>query len=289
MLGVVTCHFNPNRYQRLRDNYVRFMDEINYPVTVVELAMDDDEFFCDGAIQIRGERSKHTIWQKERLLNVAIESLPPEVDNVAWIDADLLFMNKNWALDTERQLERFPVVQMFQGVVDLKSDGQFDRREIGWGYAKSIGDKEAQLGFRRPGGAWAFRRDVVKDIGLFDRGILGSGDAIQLFAWTADWKAWHVKQMGPHFQKQFLEWAWPHWERVKGDVGYIDGECIHLYHGTRNNRLYSERNKWLVESQFSFDDVRVDEIGLLTWNTNKPLLHQRLREYFPLRKEDDAG
>jgi len=285
MLGAVTCHFNPFGYTRLRDNYFRFRDSLNYPITTVELAFDDDPFQIDDAIHVRGTRAKNYMWQKERLLNIAIESLPQEVDNVVWIDADLLFMNKDWAQDTEEQLEKFPVVQPFRSLLDLDAKG--NHLLHGQGYAAAEAGSDDKIHVKRPGGAFAFRRSILPE-GLYDRGILGSGDSIQLNAWIGDWNALHLKLMGPKFKKHWLQWAVPHYERVRGQVGFVEGLASHMYHGSRKDRQYGERTWWLVESDFEpMADIKIDENGLLAWATDKPLLHDRCRGYHESRREDD--
>lgn len=46
-------------------------------------------------LRVRGDE-RHVLWQKERLLNLAIDSLPADVDAVAWLDADLIWFNHGW-------------------------------------------------------------------------------------------------------------------------------------------------------------------------------------------------
>ena len=42
----------------------------------------------------------NTLWQKERLLNIAIENLPKTVEKVMWLDSDLIFLNDDWVAET---------------------------------------------------------------------------------------------------------------------------------------------------------------------------------------------
>ena len=101
MLGLITCVFNPTSSSRINQNYIQFRRKLNHPVTTVELSFNDQPFFIEDAIQIRGS-SHNIMWQKERLLNIALESLPNQVDKVAWLDADIIFENENWFQETEK-------------------------------------------------------------------------------------------------------------------------------------------------------------------------------------------
>ena len=67
---------------------------------------------CDILIQ-RRTPAGNTLWQKERLLNIALENLPHTVTKVMWLDSDLIFLNDDWVIETSEMLDRFPVVQPF--------------------------------------------------------------------------------------------------------------------------------------------------------------------------------
>jgi hypothetical protein len=74
---------------------------------VVELAFGDAPFELrpedgDRVIQLRASA---VLWQKERLLSIAREHLPPECDKVVWLDADVLFENDGWVARTSELLE----------------------------------------------------------------------------------------------------------------------------------------------------------------------------------------
>ncbi|MBM4317211.1 MAG: hypothetical protein FJ116_06995, partial [Deltaproteobacteria bacterium] len=96
MLGIITCVFNPTNSRKIRDNYAQFRKNLNHPILTVELAFNDQPFFIEDAIQIRGT-NENLMWQKERLLNIALESLPEQIDKIAWLDADIIFKNNSWA------------------------------------------------------------------------------------------------------------------------------------------------------------------------------------------------
>ncbi len=117
MLAAVTCFFNPAGYQRIQDNYILFRENLSgVDLFTIELSFNG-EFIIPDAVQIHGT-DKNVMWQKERLLNILIEQLPEKYDKVAWLDADLLFENENWAEQADKLLDTVPIVQLFDKVYD---------------------------------------------------------------------------------------------------------------------------------------------------------------------------
>ena len=76
-------------------------------------------------------------------------------------------------------------------------------------------------------------------------------------------------------------------EEFGGNVGYVDGTLLHLWHGTLEDRQYVERVDGLA--RFAFDpytDLAIDGAGAWRWNSDKPAMHAYVRDYFSLRRED---
>jgi hypothetical protein len=47
----------------------------------------------------------NVLWQKERLLNLALQRLPEHCTKVVWLDADTFFTNPNWVRATRRLVQ----------------------------------------------------------------------------------------------------------------------------------------------------------------------------------------
>src|SRR5262245_1464322 len=97
-----------------------FHANLAVPLVTVELSFDG-HFELSGTdadilIQISGGA---LLWQKERLLNVAVRCVPQNVDAIAWIDCDVLFENEDWFRDAESQLAKVNIVQLLSDIVDL--------------------------------------------------------------------------------------------------------------------------------------------------------------------------
>src|SRR6476660_344267 len=88
----VTSDFNPMKSRRRLANYRTFRSRLDVPLVTVELAFDGQFELTSGdadhLIQLSGG---DIMWQKERLLNIGIKSIPSAVKNFAWIDCDILF------------------------------------------------------------------------------------------------------------------------------------------------------------------------------------------------------
>lgn len=284
MLAALTCFYNPCGYRNLANNYWRFRQELQgVELFTAELSFDG-RFMVPDALQFRGT-ARNVMWQKERLLNILIDRLPARFDAVAWIDADLLFRNPNWAAEAYAKLAEFPVVQLFERVEDLDAFGHVRAVECGWSKWSETADPN--IAIRRPGGAWAARRDALA-AGLDDMHVLGGSDAMMLSAWQGDWRPTLTQYMSRGWKLAYLQWAARAYRLVQNRIGYCSGDVVHLYHGSRPKRKYVER--WAYLKEYGFDptqDLAHDWNGLWRWNSEKVEMHQKVANYFRERDEDE--
>lgn len=290
MLGLITCFFNPTNSQILKRNYSEFRKRLDCPITTVELAFGDQSFFIEDSIKIRGN-NRHIMFQKERLLNIALASLPDSIDKVAWLDADIIFNNPNWYRDTEAALDQFPVVQLFDEFFELNHGKAFANQSLGIGkIIETQGSKRSwSEGMVKIGIAWAAQRKVLRE-GFFDRHILGSGDRLFLNACMSWWDCPRIQWLPPRLRKEFLDWGLAISQEVCGKVGYIHGKVQHLPHGSTEGRAYEKRSQILVRAQFNPEtDICLDENGVYKFTSANPELMQDILLYFSKRNEDRIG
>lgn len=306
MLWAITSFFNPAGYASRLSNYRVFRANLVPPVAVVELSLNGKyELRPDDAeivVQITGG---DIMWQKERLLNVALDHLPEDCDHVAWIDCDVVFLNRGWIEAADRALEKFCLIQPFRercnlsrGVLDCSApNGACDSVSESVGYKIVAGEvhaddfrqSEAPLTRKSTAGlAWAARRELLQAHRLYDACILGSGDRAILCAAMGvfDWGVNAVGMRGRQIE-HYLNWARPFSCAVDGRVGFVDGRVLHLWHGDLKNRRYAQRHQGL--SRFAFDpftDLALDPSGSWRWNGTKPEMQEYVRAYFESRKED---
>ena len=283
-MALITCHFNPCGYQKPVENYYRFRDAINRPMTVVELSFDG-RFIESDSIRIHGDLEKNCLWQKERLLNIALDSLPDKFDKVAWLDADFIFLNPDWYEQAEAALEKYDAVQLAGTLHHLDHQGRIETsiHSYGWKHINRPGDG----GYYHPGGCWAARREHLK-AGFYDKDILGGSDSAQLWAWCNDNSVENIFHRGKAFdEEQYFDWVS---KQTVSQIGYVEGDACHLYHGTIEDRNYNGKYNVLDVGNFDFDDVLINESEIWEWaptdDPQKIAMQNAMRKYFFRRNED---
>lgn len=282
-IHIITCLFNPARSVQIVRNFQTFQAALGaLPITVVELALDDDPFVTTSptSIRIRGTRKDHSLWQKERLLNLALQSLPAEVNAVAWLDADVL-LPRSWYHDTCTALKTSPVVQLFRLAHCQGADGAIEQSHLSYGqWAKT--QRAGTSG--HPGFAWAARRNILPS-GLFDACLTGSGDAFMADAFfQANGLDWLTKQVPSWLVSKYETWSQQISTQLDGPATCLTTDLIHLYHGSRANRGYHTRPTFMASANLQAAEVQLDRQGLYT--TSNASFRQMMTDYFPSRGDD---
>ena len=93
----ITCYFNPIGYRTRLANYRIFRERLIVPLITVELSRDADFHLRPGDADILVQiKCRDLLWQKERLLNIGLQSLPHDCHTVAWLDCDTVFESDDW-------------------------------------------------------------------------------------------------------------------------------------------------------------------------------------------------
>lgn len=281
-VALVTIHFNPCRFQRLRETYYEWLPTLGPLADAVrcyELVFDDDEPEIEGSVVIRGTRTKHLMWQKEALLNRALRDAPAGIRYFGWLDHDIVFGSLNWLDRAVDKIDAGAVaVQLFSEVRFLDRSRQ-ETNSRGAAVATGSGC---------PGGAWIADRAYLDAIGGFNiENLFGGGDQTFLDALNGK-PGWHLKEYTPKMADSLRDWIRSASEiRAGKEASFVDGAAYHLWHGDRHNRQYSTRYKLLVDEGFDpQSDVTINADGLLEWCSDKPRLHEGLRRFFENRRED---
>lgn len=276
-----------------------------YPVRAkdVELSFDDEfelgQNDADRLIQISGGA---VLWQKERLLNLAIKAVPSNVKNIAWFDCDTILQRPDWAEEANRQLDKLNVIQLFSDVVDVSPE-QYEKQPAlhnGHTLVPGIVSRsnarellfETNLGtvpFYHEGLAWAANRRLLDDHGFYDAGIVGGGDSLMAAAMYGRYDG-SVKMFVLDAQRRehYLRWAVPFHDSVAGCVGYVPGTIYHLAHGSRENRRYEDRHASFAGFNFNPDvDLTIGANGAWHWARSRPDLENFLMNYFINRAENE--
>ncbi|MGH7787229.1 MAG: hypothetical protein ACRERC_10215 [Candidatus Binatia bacterium] len=305
-IWAITSYFNPAGYRSRLKNYRIFRQRLAVPLLAVELSCTPQFELgaadADVLVQLRGDA---ILWQKERLLNLALQSLPDECETVAWLDCDVVLTRPDWPLVANQLLHTAPLVQLFHARYNLPADTLPEQVASPAAYAAGhalgytlahrlaapavVGEPaSASRAGVALGLAWAAPRRLLETHGFYDAGVLGGGDRAlacaavgQFDGLRATWGANEAQSV------HFAAWARPFHAAVRGNVAWVDGAIFHLWHGHRDDRRYVERyEKFRV---YEFDpsrDIALDHGGCWRWNSDKPDMHRYVSDYFHARRED---
>jgi hypothetical protein len=305
----ITTYFNPAGYENRWAHLRLFAERVRrqgLKLLIVELAFDDaaPRLDCSIADRLVRVRSDSVLWQKERLLNIALEALPDSCDKIAWLDGDILFENEDWIGETSRLLETYVVVQPFHtawylppGCVERPAEVE---GSIMWGAAYALHARR-KLDIGHPGLAWTARRAVLQRHGFYDRAILGGADVIQVLAMLGQFgetaplteespAAWWSRWWSAHQLRDVSRWARGVYADVQGSVFYTRGAALHLWHGSIADRQILARQLILKGADFDpSTDIALDDSACWTWSSDKPDLHRQVKEYFWARNEQGTA
>lgn len=297
-LYVVCVISNPVRFNSRYNLYQKFiahMQESGVKVLTVELQLGDRAFQVTEPgnpmhVQLR---TWHELWHKENMINVGISRLPPDWEYVCWIDADVHFVNRDWALETVQQLQHYQFVQMFQHAVDLGPKDEVLQTHQGFMYSYLEG-KPFGKGYTHwhPGYAWAARREAIDAVGgLLDIAILGAADHHMALAMIGRAQVSFPAKLGyqSEYVRHIMRWQDRCERSIQRDVGYLPGTIFHGWHGRKKDRRYVERWQILIENEYDPElDLKRDWQMIYALTENNRKLRDDIRLYFRARNEDSV-
>lgn len=298
-LWAIACYFNPFGSARRLANFRSFRRRLGARLVAVELSFDGGfdlvEGDADRLLQVNGG---DRLWQKERLLNLALGALPDECEFVAWLDADIVFHDPDWAERVREALGRHAIVQVFDRLEEPGSgrDGEGGSRvSLASGLHQGRYDMDVfarigrslEMGYT-PGHGWAAHRSLLDRFGLYDAFILGTGDkAIAAAAYGRIEPLIESIDLNPPHAEHYRAWAEPFSREVGGSVGHSENTISHLWHGDLVRRRY--RTRYLDFREYAFDpaeDLRLTVSGVWAWSNGKTEMHDYVRRYLESRCED---
>ena len=299
-LHVIIVISNPCQYARryilAREFIRRFEKEQNVILYIVELIFENQKFQVSESNNKRHLQLKtntNPIWHKENMINLGVKKLlPKKWKAMAWVDADIEFDSASWALDTLKILNGCrDIVQLFSHCSDMNKDENPMRifQSFGFQYTKKKNyNQQGLLNFWHPGFAWAITRKAYDRAGgLYEHSILGSGDhniALSLighglFSINSD--------TSDGYKKSIIEYQ----KKVYGlRIGYVPGFIRHYFHGSKENRKYSERWKILACNKYDpYEHIMYDDNELIIPSNICPQkLLDDIYQYFSERNEDEG-
>jgi hypothetical protein len=301
---IIACYFNPQRNPYRLKAFREFYNSVKHmDILITECVLEGTEpelvnEFPD--IRIGRVWTKNLLWHKEALLNNLIQQLPSKYKYVFWVDADVLFTNKNWLVEASNKLRQGAnLIQPFEYCVHLEKDelepsfsldvqtifvdSEF-RHPMVW---KSFGvnhvnctsgdndyNKHGHVGF-----AWGAKREILESVPLYDRALVGGSDHIIAHA-----GAGHINHLC--ITKAFIDdidavnkWSLDFYNVVKGKIDYVRGDLYHIWHGDISKRNYLNRIKEFTPQTKTI--INKDKNGLYIADNDED---KYVKEYFDKRE-----
>jgi hypothetical protein len=304
-LHMVICVSNVVQYESryiLAKKFIKRIEneEKNVILYIVELAYDlpnqkPQKFFItkkDNPRHLQLRTNTPPLWHKENLLNIGIKKLLPNTwKAVCWADADILFQDPNWAINTLKILNGTrDIVQNFHLCVDMDADENAMSIFSSFGYQYTY-NRPYQKGGNpltqwHPGYVWSCTRKAYEQMGgLIDVGIVGAGDNHMSLSWINNGIKSVHEDVSDGYKQSILEYQ----ERCQGlIIGYVEGVIKHEFHGKKSDRKYQERWQILVKNSYNpYKHITYNKDGLLIPTKDCPQkLLDGIYNYFTSRNED---
>jgi len=294
-LWAITAFFDSTGGRQRLDNYRIFRERLakqGVPLLTVECAFGRRPFqltTADADILVQ-VRSRSFLWQKERLLNIALKHLPNSCHAVAWLDSDVIFDRDDWAAAAEKLLSDcsgYNVIQLFSEACFLEKGESPDtavaegsERRQQESFASYYCREQRRIpDYSKAGGlAWAARREVLESVGFYDRAVIGGADwvMVKAFLGLSD------------FNQASRFWSRQAALLVAGKISCLPGKISHLFHGSQKRRLYNDRERILKDREFNPAwDLCLNNDGCWEWADDVPrALRRDVHNYFRLRHEE---
>lgn len=309
---VVVVLSNPRNFKSRYENYTVFEESIlrkgahlwTVEVSTGARAPRVTTFENHHHVQLYQTAIEGELWLKEQITNLGFTFAlrhSPDARYLMWSDADILFEND--ALEkTMQALQTWPVVQAWSHLINKDDEGHTQNVFQSFMYCRMNKQRIQQQGYPikkgSPGGAWAFRREKLNELGcalsgpILDFAIAGSGDSYFAHSCVGEYNKNTHKKFHPSYNKwiiqygQHLDWI------LQRNVGYVANTIRHEFHGSHSTRGYEWRNNILFKWQFNPEtDLTRDVSGLwrlVVRDERQMGLRDDLRDYALSRRDDAA-
>ncbi len=305
---IVSCFFNPENSPYRVKAFLQFYESIKHlNHSIIECVIGDAKPQLNIP-NVQVIKSDSLLWHKETLLNKVISELPEKYKYVMWIDADVIFTNKNWMVDAVKELKKNNVVQLFEYCVHLEKDEKepafnLDKiiamnknnpntihnkvwRSFCANYATSIAWKSEDYNTHgHVGFAWGAKRSVLRMSPLYDRALIGGADHIMAHAAVGQINHSCITKSFTADIDSINVWSREFYAATKGKVGYVKGRLYHIWHGDIKKRDYLNRVREFTP--MSKDINEKDKNGLFV-SKNKEHADY-MKAYFSKREVDSSG
>jgi len=160
-------------------------------------------------------------------------------DNVIQLFSEVRYLNKS----STDKLEFSSIPDLLRSSAGSElSTGEF--KDVCLVRAESVGARKAV--WPANGFALAAKKSIIREIKLYDHGVLDGNDILFLCAIYGEFEVAMERLKHNHMQRRhYLQWARHAHETFGRRIGYIPGKIYHLWHGDLSNRNYMGRHELL--------------------------------------------
>ena len=298
---VISCYFNPHNSPYRTNAFQLFYNSIKHlNHQIVECVIGDAK---PELKETRGVSIIHTenlLWHKEAILNKIVRDLSPDYKYIFWIDADVLFTNLNWMIESVEKLKFKNILQPFEYCVHLEQNEErpgFDLSKVNrsalpnqlnnkvWrsfsanfctseNWKSEMYNDHGHVGF-----AWGARREILQSVPLYDRALIGGADHIIAHAAAGQINHTCIKKAFTENLDEIEIWSKKFFEVVKGKISYVPGDLFHIWHGDIDKRQYLKRIQDFTSKTKKI--TKKDKNGLYVTNQTDD---QYMKNYFASRE-----
>lgn len=274
--------FNPARTRRMIMNYLYIKNKFDtqkLPNFTIELIYKDRQPEIPDAFHVH---SNSVMFHKENLYRVLEKKIPKKYKKLAFLDCDVMFEDPEWYSKTSKLLDTHDIVQPFETAYWL--DLTYTQATLSRKTVLHMKNKKWDFAYH-PGFAWCMRRDWYNKVGFFDYALSGSGDTLSSAVWLDKYFPPNFQSLPKALVNEYKKYQTSPVPRI---TFLKDTSIHHLYHGSRENRQYSERHKMLNINEDVKELITTNKDGVFEWKEPKNW-NSIFLNYFVSRNDDDLG
>ncbi len=265
---IISCFFNPQKSPYRLKAFNIFYDSIKHlNHLIVECVVGDTDPQLEETENIIRVHTENLLWHKESLLNLAVAKLPARYRYVFWIDADVIFTNLNWLVDSVKEFKNgAKILQPFEYCIHMERDelepsfsveDAIDNMKHGDGRHPKLWRSSCANFVDSPcdaasndynthghvGFAWGATRDLLEKVPLYDKALIGGADHIIFHAAAGQIPHPCIDKSFTDDLDNVYEWSKKFYAEAQGKIAYSYGNLYHIWHGDIEKRQYLKRIK----------------------------------------------
>ena len=281
---VITCYFNPARYETKRRNFDAFMAGMRKPgptSCVVEICVRRRPVRTGPGRECASAAGHGRDVAEGAAAEYRGRAPPASARKIGWFDADIIFKEPDWLERTSQSLDRSMVVQPFSHAVRLHRDNRDDGTGVLDKSFASMFVREPRWPHASVQVSWSYRLRlgraprVVRAMRSVRACLTGSGDHLMAHAFAAGMMKSpcmrHTFFGSPEYAEHFLPLGDSARDVVKAKMRGRPRRILHLWHGDLADRRYADRER--AFRRLGLDPkkhLRLDANGLWEWSEEAP-------------------